>query len=289
MINEDIKAGRTAVFRSIGMKIEDMKISSHVYKPYNAILIPKTSDEDVFLKSLENESHTKLEYSHFKSLEYKKNAQKFLANLNNEISKIIDEEMQKLYPSDGVIDTSDLIYEVENTFKSELEKQTTEINIGEGEKGRTLVKTDDTNEPGRSPKKPNNSRKKKPTKFPKIKKTFGDSQSKYYYKVPNSAIKRVQFDDKEKVFIEVNKDDDFDGITTGNLLISLVDGMGVEYNNEYNLTRIYDIVGDVNTKTKLRFTEFTIYNVDFSKGNINLLMNYKNEKSNAKLRFYLEV
>mgnify|MGYP000311440288 CR=1 FL=1 len=42
------------------MKIEDKKISGHINKPFNGILIPVSSKEDAYLKSLENESHTQL-------------------------------------------------------------------------------------------------------------------------------------------------------------------------------------------------------------------------------------
>ena len=64
--NTDILKGRTAIIRTIGMKIEDKKITGNVNKPFNAVLIPISNIEDSFLKSLENESHTKLGFDHIK-------------------------------------------------------------------------------------------------------------------------------------------------------------------------------------------------------------------------------
>lgn len=47
-----IPRGRVGIVRTIGMKIEDKKVKNNVKKPFNAVLIPKTTKEDEFLKSL---------------------------------------------------------------------------------------------------------------------------------------------------------------------------------------------------------------------------------------------
>lgn len=74
--NEDIKKGRLGIVRSIGMKIEDFKIKSHARTCFNAIFLPDSSKEDVFLKSLEDKSHTKISCDHIKNEDDKKNAKK---------------------------------------------------------------------------------------------------------------------------------------------------------------------------------------------------------------------
>ncbi|MCI6693146.1 MAG: hypothetical protein MR510_11825 [Clostridium sp.] len=92
--NEEISKGRVAVVRTIGMKIEDKKITGNVNKPFNAVLIPKSNIEDSFLKSLENESHTELAYEHIKDQKLQKNAKRFINNISKEISKIIENEIK---------------------------------------------------------------------------------------------------------------------------------------------------------------------------------------------------
>src|SRR5690625_1083468 len=119
--DERIPRGRVAVFRTIGMKIEDMKVERNATKPFNAVLIggPK---EDEYLKSLENESHTKLVKNNFNDPELNKQATRFIRNLSREIAKIIDEAINEQNPTDGLIDTSDILYVVETQFKKELEQ-----------------------------------------------------------------------------------------------------------------------------------------------------------------------
>ena len=68
------------------MKIEDKKVKNNVRKPFNAVLIPKSIKVDVFLKSLENESHTELSFEHIKDQKIQKNAKKFIANISNEMA-----------------------------------------------------------------------------------------------------------------------------------------------------------------------------------------------------------
>lgn len=112
-----IVTGRVGVVRTIGMKIEDKKVKNNVRKPFNAILIPKSIKEDSFLKSLENESHTELSFEHIKDQKIQKNAKKFIGNISNEMAKIIEDAIKQHNPTDGVMDTKDIIYEVENKFK----------------------------------------------------------------------------------------------------------------------------------------------------------------------------
>ena len=102
------------------MKIEDKKVKNNVKKPFNAVLIPKTTKEDEFLKSLENESHTELSCDHIKDLKLQKSSKTFINNISTEISKIIEEEIRKNNPTDGKIDTSDIIYELNAELKENI-------------------------------------------------------------------------------------------------------------------------------------------------------------------------
>lgn len=287
--DENIVYGRTGIYRSIGMKIEDKQIISYSSKPYNALLIPFSVEEDAFLKSLENESHTKLDHSHFKNQDHQSNAKRFINNLSRKIAEIIDEEISKHNPTEGLMDTSDIIYEIENTFKRDLKKHLVELNIGVGKNKKTLVKTNDTDEKGESTRK---RRKKGKGAHPlvKIKKEFGSSGSKEYYQIPGSIVKRYITDKKEMLQISLSPNSISENKTSGNLLISLIDGMGIEFSNEYNLLEVYDFIADENTKQRLGFSKSTIRAVSFEKGQIKLLMKFKSDlNKTAKLKYYLEV
>lgn len=94
-INKDIRKGRLAIVRTLGMKIEDKKIRANATKPFNGVLIPKSSKEDSFLKLLENESHSKIESEAIKDPIKKANAQKFINNISNELIKVINREIKR--------------------------------------------------------------------------------------------------------------------------------------------------------------------------------------------------
>jgi len=96
--DEQIPKGRVAIVRTIGMKIEDFKVKGNVNKPFNAVLIG-SADEDAYLKSLENESHTELSSDHIKDPVLQKRAKRFINNLSREVSKIIEDAIKKKNPT----------------------------------------------------------------------------------------------------------------------------------------------------------------------------------------------
>lgn len=120
---EEIKRARVAVVRGIGMKIEDKKIKGYVNSPFNGVLIPVSSEEDIFLKSLENESHTSLSCDHIKDIKIQENAKRFLNNISNVIGGVFAGVLKLQNPSDGKIDTSEVLYSVERNFRKELSKE----------------------------------------------------------------------------------------------------------------------------------------------------------------------
>lgn len=132
----EIPIGRVGVIRTIGMKIEDKMVKGNNKKPFNAILIPKTIKEDEFLKLLEDDSHTKLSCEHIKNLEAQRNATRFINNISREMSKIIEEEIRKNNPTDGKIDTSDIIYELNTEFKDNLLDKTSTVKIKKKKKSK---------------------------------------------------------------------------------------------------------------------------------------------------------
>lgn len=92
--DENISKGRVAIIRTIGMKIEDFKVKSNATKPFNAVLIGGNR-EDAYLKSLENESHTKLSKDHFSDRRLKKLATRFINKLSEEIAKLYKKRLTK--------------------------------------------------------------------------------------------------------------------------------------------------------------------------------------------------
>lgn len=90
--DKNISKARVAIVRNIGMKIEDKKIKGNINKPFNAILIPATRNEDAFLKTLENEAHTEIVSEHIKNQNLQKNAKRFINNISKKISEILEEE-----------------------------------------------------------------------------------------------------------------------------------------------------------------------------------------------------
>lgn len=288
-----IKKGRTAIFRTIGMKIEDKKINSYVNTPYNAVLLPFSNKEDAFLKSLENESHTQLDSDHFDSVRKEENAKRFINNISKEIGNIIQRHIDKMNPESGFMDVKDALYTLENKFATSLKRNTTSVMIGEGKKAKKLVKVnrvkrkvdgDDESENTEHPKPD------KPRKPSKVKREFGDDKKKEYYKMPNSRIKRAIYQNKEKIVIDLNGTSIIKKSDVGNILISLVDGRGIEHKNEFDLLSQYSSVEDLNSYKKLELKRNSIQDVSIKNGYIKLSVNHNtNSSKNSKLLYYLEV
>jgi hypothetical protein len=287
--DENINRGRTGIYRSNGMKIEDRLISSYGSKTYNALLLPYSAEEDEFLKSLENESHTKLDSSHLSNPEIEKNAIRFINNLDKKIGEIIDDEIRNRTPSEGVMDTDDIIYEIENKFKRDLENHLIELNYGEGKNKKTIVKVKSFEEKVEQ-KSTSRSEPKNIEALKKIKKQFGDNGSKDYYQIPGSNIKRYSVEGKEFLTIKINPNFLSGNKNKGNILVSLIDGMGIEFSEEFNLSDAYDFILDQTSNLKLPFSNSTIKQVSFATGDIKLMLKTKNTyNKHSKLKYYLEV
>ena len=288
--NDEIKNGRTGIFRTLGMKIEDHKVYRNVTKTYNAILIPKGRREDKYLKSLENESHTQLSYEHINDPDSKSNAKRFINNIDREIGEIIDKFTREKHPTSGEMDTSDIIYYLDDKFKESMEKRVSYIDSNKGKRGKHVVKTSDTEYPGQSQrhKKGGN---KPPKQSRPMKKNFGDDGKTVYYQLPNTIVRRSFIRDREKVYIDLSKTKSRLNASNANLLVSLVDGMGKEYYDEFNLKDEYQNIEDINAQKKLEFGNSSIKSIDISKNTI--ILNFTPKKNStahlSKFRYYLEV
>ena len=286
-----IVTGRVGIIRTIGMKIEDKKVKNNVRKPFNAVLIPKSIKEDAFLKSLENESHTELSFEHIKDQKIQKNAKKFIANISNEMAKIIENAIKQNNPTDGVMDTKDIIYEVENKFKKDLSKSMPTVKLNTGNKEKTLVKI-----PSDLPKKKekkNNEKKNKPRK-PAVKKAKTTEQSAERettrYNANPEIVERVVVANNEYVNFDFSSSDDFKTSKLCDISIVVVDGMGNEYANEFDMKKNYESVTDLSTGKQLKIEDNLIKGVKIKTGNAQIQLKLKENYNRAlKFVYYVEV
>lgn len=286
-----IVTGRVGIIRTIGMKIEDKKVKNNVRKPFNAVLIPKSIKEDAFLKSLENESHTELSFEHIKDQKIQKNAKKFIANISNEMAKIIENAIKQNNPTDGAMDTKDIIYEVENKFKKDLFKSMPTVKLNTGNKEKTLVKI-----PTEVPKKKDIRKNKKPNKprKPAVKKAKPTDQSvereTTRYNANPEIVERVVVANNEYVNFDFSSSDDFKKSKLCDISIAVVDGMGNEYANEFDMKKNYESVTDLSTGKQLKIEDNLIKGVKIKTGNAQIQLKLKENYNRAlKFVYYVEV
>lgn len=301
--NESIPKGRVAIIRTIGMKIEDKKVKGNVNKPFNAVLIPDSTKEDAFLKSLENESHTQLSFEHIKDQKLQKNAKRFINNISKVMAKIIEDEIKKSNPTDGIMNTEDVLYYVESQFKQELSDALGTVKLSNGDKDKTVVKVEQDIPKKKDPKdkKEKDKEKKKPLK--KVKKkprndeNDNDEQTEEVsleklitYSAHPDRVERLIIRDKEHVKFDFTDTDEMKKVKLCDITLSVVDGMGQEYNNEFNMKDNYEYVIDKATGHKCKIENNLIKDVKVVKGNVQVELKLKENYNKAlKFMYYVEV
>lgn len=297
--DERIPKGRVAIVRTIGMKIEDFTVQGNATKPFNAVLIggPK---EDAYLKSLENESHTKLSKEHINDDQLKKQATRFMGNLSREIAKVIDEAIRENNKTDGLMDTEDILYVLEAQFKKDLEESMGTVRVTNG---KSLVKSTGNQSKKEKRKKGKNSghddgerkvtpkRKRDPLKWQKSNDENDlDDEGKERYSAHPEMVERVILHDREMIKFDFTKSDQLGGAKTCDISLSIVDGMGVEYNDEFNIHDSYQKILDVNAGGSRLFKKNVIKDVQIRDGIAQLQLSTK-DTFNRSLKFvyYVEV
>lgn len=298
--DESIPKGRVAIIRTIGMKIEDKKVKGNVNKPFNAVLIPDSTKEDAFLKSLENESHTQLSFEHIKDQNLQKNAKRFINNISKVMAKIIEDEIKKSNPTDGMMNTEDVLYYVENQFKQELSNCLGTVKLSSGDKEKTIVKVEQ-DIPERKDPKDKNKKKKKPLKKIKNKRINDESDTEQEvnevspeklttYSTHPDRVDRLIIRDKEYVKFDFTDSDEMKKVKLCDITLSVVDGMGVEYSNEFNMKDNYEYVIDKATGHKCKIENNLIKDVKVVKGNVQIELKLKENYNKAlKFMYYVEV
>ena len=293
-----IPKGRVAIVRTIGMKIEDKKIKNNVKKPFNAVLIPESISEDAFLKSLENESHTELSFEHIKDQGLQKNAKTFINNISKEIAKVIEEAIKNNNPTDGVMDTRDVLYEVQTQFKKDLLQSapTVKLNKGKGKEENTIVKVKpeipkkkDSKDP-KNDKTPKDPKEKKKREAKKVKEKGEKKENAITYKAPADIVERVIISNKEYVKFDFTDTDDLKKSKTCDISLNVVDGMGQECIGEFSMKDSYEYILDKSTGDKLKIEENLIKDVKINKGLAQIELKLKEQYNKAlKFVYYVEV
>ena len=298
--DESIPKGRVAIIRTIGMKIEDKKVKGNVNKPFNAVLIPDSTKEDAFLKSLENESHTQLSFEHIKDQNLQKNAKRFINNISKVMAKIIEDEIKKSNPTDGMMNTEDVLYYVENQFKQELSNCLGTVKLSSGDKEKTIVKVEQ-DIPERKDPKDKKKKKKKPLKKIKNKRINDESDTEQEvnevspeklttYSIHPDRVDRLIIRDKEYVKFDFTDTHEMKKVKLCDITLSVVDGMGVEYSNEFNMKDNYEYVIDKATGHKCKIENNLIKDVKVVKGNVQIELKLKENYNKAlKFMYYVEV
>ena len=293
-----IPKGRVAIVRTIGMKIEDKKIKNNVKKPFNAVLIPESISEDAFLKSLENESHTELSFEHIKDQGLQKNAKTFINNISKEIAKVIEEAIKNNNPTDGVMDTRDVLYEVQTQFKKDLLQSapTVKLNKGKGKEENTIVKVKPEIPKKKDPKDPKNDKtpkdpkEKKKREAKKVKEKGEKKENAITYKAPADIVERVIISNKEYVKFDFTDTDDLKKSKTCDISLNVVDGMGQECIGEFSMKDSYEYILDKSTGDKLKIEENLIKDVKINKGVAKIELKLKEQYNKAlKFVYYVEV
>lgn len=301
--DESIPKGRVAIIRTIGMKIEDKKVKGNVNKPFNAVLIPDSTKEDAFLKSLENESHTQLSFEHIKDQNLQKNAKRFINNISKVMAKIIEDEIKKSNPTDGMMDTDDVLYYVESQFKQELADSLGTVKLNNGDKDKTVVKVEQDIPKKKDPKdkEKKDKEKKKPLKKVKKKPRNDESDTEQEvnevspeklttYSAHPDRVERLIIRDKEYVKFDFTDTDEMKKVKLCDITLSVVDGMGQEYENEFNMKDNYEYVIDKATGRKCKIENNLIKDVKVVKGNVQIELKLKENYNKAlKFMYYVEV
>ncbi|MGL5125689.1 MAG: hypothetical protein ACRC6U_06835 [Fusobacteriaceae bacterium] len=322
-IVEGLNVGRYCIFRTNGMKVAEKSIKGSSSSFFNIVLVSKSKEEDMFLKSLENEAHTQLSSEHIKNKLFKQNAVRFLNNLDTEIGKIVSKKLDELNPTDGKIDTSDIIYEMNYNFKkiekenksiikisekgdkdrksSNLDNKTEELLLSKTSTGNFDITPDGsivaklTNHKARNGSYSNTKtsffsnteservENKISSKRTVTKKTNGKERK--FIKLGSGCVKRKIFKNEEKLLLDLSGVEEVKKYSKCSLKISVIDGEGKE-TDDFLITDNYKGIKDKDLR--FSFDKKEIEEVSIKNNKINLTLNLA-EDYNKNLKFIYEV
>lgn len=292
--NKDIKKGRMAIVRSNGMKIEDKKITSFATAPFNAILLPASSEEDRFLKTLENESHTALVSGHIQDIKLKRNAVRFINNISKELGPLISNLMKEANPVDGKIDTSDIIYELQIDFKKSIRETTSTVHLTkaseQSEKQLVQMKAQVKPKKKKTAQQKRESIAKKIMRQLKRKEGQGQKVTRVRYTMYPESVQRIIVGDTEILCFDLNELDGYSNEELCNVGFVIIDGTGREVEEDYIVNQNYDSVEDTNTHKVCVAEGNIIKDVSIKNGKTQIKMQLSRQyNSNLKFNYFVEV
>lgn len=284
-----IPKGRLGIIRTIGMKIEDKKIRNNVNKPFNAVMIPSSSKEDSYLKSLENESHTQLSSEHIKNPTYERSAKTFINNISKELSKVIEQYIRTHNPTDGFLNTSDVLYDIETSFKQVLESTSTSLTINTGKENKTLVKVK-SHDKKFSKKQGSKKIIEKDKGTRKVTKQLDGESPRTFYKIKPSLIQRAIINQTELIKIDLSHESALKNKKICDMYFTVIDGMGNEYPNEFNLKESYYSALDLINNTYITIDYSSLRNIPIHNSIVEMSLKTSDLFNNTlKFAYYLEV
>ena len=239
------------------------------------------------MKSLENESHTELSCEDIKDQNMQKNAKRFINNLSREMSKIIEEYIRMNNPTDGAMNTDDVLYDIENKFREELANSSSNVKIGKGSNEKVITKAKQ-----KVSKDPKKKREKQESKkgIKEVKRKNKNKEDKGYFSIRPNLVRRAIVTNRETLSIDLSNEKNMVNINSCDLYIGLVDGMGKEYMNEFDIVESYSSITDKRSGMSINSSKTLLKQVPINGGKIELLLEL-NKSFNKTLKFvyYLEV
>lgn len=299
LYNETIARGRLGIIRTIGMKIEDKKITGNVTKPFNALIIPDTIVVDAYLKSLENESHTAVESEHIRDIAAQKSAKKFITNISKKLAEIIDQAIRTNNPTDGIMDTKDILYVIESQFSKELAATSERVKINN--RTTTLLKVGSNNEGKKRLKKKKQEKKNEKADINKEKKQRekpknytrtneqGEVEKAVRYATYTDMVERIIIGNQELIRFDFSEIPSIMNAKRCNISLVLIDGMGNECDNEFNVKDSYLKAMDKSNNTLSILNDNLIQGLEVVDGIVELVLTLTPQYNKAlKFIYYVE-
>ena len=292
--SENIKRARIAIVRGIGMKIEDRKVKGFVNSGFNGIMIPASSEEDIFLKSLENESHTSITYDHIKDEDIQKNAKRFINNIDRQLGEIFSRILEAENPADGKIDTSEVIYATERSFRKDLSNSVPTVQLTKGNQGssKTLlkVKTNSRKKATKQKEKDRESKIKNIIRRVMKKDGESDERSRVRYSMHPEEVKRVVLEKKEILMFDFTNNEQYSNENKCDISMAVIDGMGKKYEKEFDVCMNYSDILDKGENKHCIVEKNIIKDVSIVDGKVQLEMKTTGQFNNSlKFMCYVEV
>lgn len=198
------------------------------------------------------------------------------------------------------MDTKDILYLTENEFKKELSNTMSTFKIGNGEKDKTVVKVNPDIQKKKDPKEKGKEdepkKKKKPLK--RIKKDKNDDNENentrrskdIRYNTHPDMVERLIVRNKEYIKFNFKDLEEMKNIKVCDIALTVVDGMGVEYSNEFNMKDNYEIITDKSTGRECKIENNLIKDIKIDKGVAQIELKLKESYNKAlKFVYYVEV